>query len=66
MPSRKASCHCGQLRPEATGEPVRGLDLQLPRVPLVDGFGELARGDADFDPIRHDPAFVELVGPAVA
>ena len=84
MPSRQASCHCGQLRLEATGEPfavsicnclacqrrtgsAADALAQLERaIALVDGFRELARGDADFDPIRHDPAFVELVGPAVA
>jgi mannose-6-phosphate isomerase-like protein (cupin superfamily) len=33
----------------------RAIDVQ-------DGLRELARGDSDFDPIREDPRFVELVG----
>jgi hypothetical protein len=28
-----------------------------------DGFREMAKGDGDFDPIRGEPAFAELIGP---
>jgi hypothetical protein len=29
---------------------------------MCEGFREMARGDSDFDPIRDEPAFQELIG----
>jgi len=29
---------------------------------MWDGFGDMAKGDSDFDPIRSEPAFEKLAG----
>jgi hypothetical protein len=31
-------------------------------IAMWDGFRDMAKGDSDFDPIRGEPAFAELVG----
>lgn len=37
MPHRRASCGCGKLRIETSGDSVRILGVSLPRKPVADG-----------------------------
>jgi len=48
------------------GRPVDALAHLEQAIALFGGFREMAQGDSDFDPIRAEPAFAELVGPPPA
>ncbi len=43
-------------------EPTTRSSTCAPAIAMSDRMREYARGDTDFDPIRDDPRFVELVG----
>ena len=59
--TREAACHCGQLRLLA-GRTADAIEHLRQAIDMWEGCRDMATKDSDFDPIRNEPAFEELVG----